>query len=109
MHGSFHEIIEMLPQGLNILSIFLQILGISIPIIYTEIKEKKNNSSRENTVEKSVNFNIKTQDGAKNSTKLVQQMCKTIVTSGILNENLQGYNNSNIKKISIQYNFNIQV
>lgn len=109
VHGSFHEIMEMSPQGLNILNIFLQILGISIPIIYTELKEKKNNLSREKTVEKTVNFNIKAQDASKNSTKLVQQTCKTIVASGILNEDLKGYNNSNIKKINIQYNINIQV
>jgi len=107
--GSFHEVIEMLPQGLNILSIFLQILGISIPIIYAEIKEKKNKTSKENTVEKTVNLNIEIQNDAKNSIKLVQQTCKTMVASGILNENLQGYNNSNIKKIKIQYNINIQV
>lgn len=108
-HGSFHEIIEMLPQGLNILSVFLQILGISIPIIYTEIKEKKYNSSQENTIEKTVNFDIQAQEDTKDSTKLIQQTCKTIVASGILNEDLQGYNNSNIKKINIKYNIKIQV
>jgi hypothetical protein len=109
MHGSFHEVIEMLPQGLTILSIFLQMLGIGIPIIYEEIKEKRNKLNKENTVDKIVNFNIKAQNNDKNSTQLIQQMCKTIVSSGILNENLQGYNNSNIQKINIQYNFNIQV
>lgn len=108
-HASFHEIIEMLPQGLEILNIFLQILGISIPIIYTEIKEKKTKPSQETTIEKSFNFNIITQNNTQHSAKIVQQTCETIVASGILNENLQGYNNNNIKKINIQYNFDIQV
>ncbi len=107
-YGSFHEIIQMLPQGLDILNIFFQILGISTPIIYTEIKEKKNKESKVNKVEKTVNFNIINPNNNKNSTKMIQQTCKEILDSGILNDNLEGYNNSNIKEIKIQYNINIQ-
>lgn len=109
IYGSFHEIVEMLPQGLDILNIFLQILGISIPILYTEITDSKNKLNKENTVEKTINFNIINQKNNKNSVKMIEQTCKTIVDSGILNENLQGYNNDNINKIIIQYDFNIQV
>lgn len=108
-YGSFHEIIEMLPNGLDILNIFLQILGISIPIIYTEIKERKNKLNKNNTIEKVVNLNITNERNTKKSAKIVQQTCQTIIASGILNDNLQGYNNSNIRKINIQYNINIQV
>lgn len=107
--GSFHELIEMLPQGLDILNIFLQLLGISIPIIYAEIKEKKEQEKKKTKIKKSVNLNIVNQNKIKDSTKTIHQTCKTIVSSGILNENLQGYNNSNIKEIKIQYNINIQV
>mgnify|MGYP006990332574 CR=1 FL=1 len=48
-----------LPQGLDILNIFFQILGISTPIIYTEIKEKKNKESKVNKVEKTVVVNFR--------------------------------------------------
>lgn len=105
--GSFHEIINMLPQGLDILNIFLQILGISIPIIYSEIKEKKKESQTK--LEKTINFNISNQTGTKDSIKAIQKTCKTLASSGLLNDNSQGYNNSNIKEIKIKYNVNIQI
>lgn len=107
--GSFHEIIDMLPQGMDILNIFLQILGISIPIIYAEVKAKGKKEKSKNKIDKTVNFNIINQSNNKDSKKIVQQACKTIATSGIFNENFNGYNDSNIKEIKIQYNINIQV
>lgn len=106
-YGSFHEIITMLPQGLEILNIFLQILGICVPIIYAESKEKKQKANT--TLEKTVDFNISSQKNTKDAAKVIQQTCKTIAASGLLDENLQGYNNSNIKEIKIRYNVNIQL
>lgn len=107
--GSFHEIIDMLPQGIDVLNIFLQILGISIPIIYTEVKAKSKKEKPQNKIDKTVNFNIINQSNSKNSNKIVQQTCKALAASSIINENFNGYNNSNIKEIKIQYNINIQV
>lgn len=107
--GSFHEIIDMLPQGIDILNIFLQILGISIPIIYTEVKEKTKKEKPQNKIDKTVNFNIVNQKNNNDCKKNIQQVCKSIAVSGIFNEDFNGYNNSNIKEIKIQYNINIQV
>lgn len=107
--GSFHEIIDMLPQGMDVLNIFLQILGISIPIIYTEAKAKTKKEKPQNKIDKTVNFNIISQSNSSDSKKNIQQACKAIANSGIFNENFNGYNNSNIKEIKIQYNINIQV
>ena len=107
--GSFHEIIDMLPQGIDILNIFLQILGISIPIIYTEVKEKTKKEKPQNKIDKTVNFNIVNQNNNNDCKKNIQQVCKAIAVSGIFNEDFNGYNNSNIKEIKIQYNINIQV
>lgn len=107
--GSFHEIIDMLPQGMDVLNIFLQILGISIPIIYTEVREKTNKEKPQNKIDKIVNLNIISQSNSTDSKKNIQQACKTIAASGIFDENFSGYNNSNIKEIKIQYNINIQV
>lgn len=106
-YGSFHEIISMFPQGLEILNIFLQILGICVPIIYAESKEKKQKSNA--TLEKTVDFNISNQKNTKDAAKVIQQTCKTLAASGLLDENMQGYNNSNIKEIKIKYNINIQL
>lgn len=109
-YGCFHEIIKILKsKGYEILTIFFQILGITIPIVQTEIHEKGSKSNEDSTVEKTVNFNIINQNDTENSAKMIQQTCSMIAASGILNENLQGYNNSNIKKINVQYNINIQV
>lgn len=107
--GSFHEIIDMLPQGMDVLNIFLQILGISIPIIYTEVKEKIKKEKPQNKIDKTVNFNIINQNNNNDYKKNIQQVCKAIATSDIFNEDFNGYNNSNIKEIKIQYNINIQV
>ena len=59
--------------------------------------------------EKTVDFNISSQKNTKDVAKVIQQTCKTITASGLLDENLQGYNNSNIKEIKIRYNVNIQL
>ena len=107
--GSFHEVIDMLPQGVEILNIFLQILGISIPIIYAEIKTKSKKEKPQNKIDRTVNINIINQSNNKDSKKIVQQACRTIAASNIFNENFNGYNDSNIKEIKIQYNINIHV
>lgn len=107
--GSFHEIISMQPHGLEILNIFLQILGISIPIIYSEMKEKRKEKKAKTKLKKTVTFNISNQTGTKDSIKAIQNTCKTLAASDLLNNNLQGYNNSNIKEIKIKYNVNIQI
>lgn len=115
-YGSFHEIIAMLPQGVELLNIFLQILGICVPIVYSEIKEKKQKLNSESEkqkpnseLEKSINFNISTKSNTKYSVKAIKQLCHNLVATGLLNENLQGYNNTNIKHIEIKYVVNIQL
>ena len=85
----------------------MQILGICVPIIYAEAKEKKQKANT--TLEKTVDFNISSQKNTKDVAKVIQQTCKSIAASGLLDENLQGYNNSNIKEIKIRYNVNIQL
>lgn len=107
--GSFIECFEIGKNGLELLAIFLQLLGIAVPIIYSEIKnKKKNKTSSSNT---SINMDIEIDTSLIHTDReisdLIQQTSKVVTTSNLLNVNLQGYNNDNIKDIKIEYQVNI--
>lgn len=106
-HGSFIEFLEAGQNGLEILKIFIQLLGISVPIIYSEIKEKR---KKEPPIQIQENMKITTaiQYPDKNISELIDQTCQMINNSNILNKNLQGYNEKNIKEIKIEYHIEIQ-
>ncbi len=110
-YGSFHEIIDMLAEGHEYINIFLQVLGITVPIVYTEIKGRRNRAKSKDkpTVSKEVNFNITTKNRSKNSSAAIQQTCEALFSSGILDDDLHGYNNKNIKSIELKYNIDIHV
>ena len=107
--GSFIEYFEIGKNGLELLAIFLQLLGIAVPIIYTEIKSKKKNNERFGGT--SINIDIEAGTSLVSNDReisdLIQQTSHVITTSSLLNVNLQGYNNDNIKDIKIKYEVNI--
>lgn len=106
--GSFIEFLEIGQKGLDVLNIFLQLLGIGIPIIYSEIKDKQKKKIPEAIVKKDVEINISNIKDHKAMSELIQQTCKIINESDLLTNNQQGYNNSNIKEINVHYQINIQ-
>lgn len=107
--GSFLEYIEAGQNGLEILKIFIQLLGIAVPIIYSEIKEKRKKKTTETTViQKNVEINIKSIHHQQNVAELIQNTCQLINSSDILTQNQQGYSNNNIKEIKVEYRINIQ-
>lgn len=105
MQGSFMEFLEIGQNGLELLNIFLQLLGITVPIIYTEITKKKNNEKKEKQASKNVNIKISTEasQNKQEISNLIQQTCQITMASNLLNINLQGYNNDNIKEIKIEF------
>lgn len=109
MQGSFIEYFEIGQNGLELLKIFIQLLGISVPIIYSEIKMKKkaNIKTDESTIHMEVKINTAIQNEHEIS-DLIQQTCQIATNSNLLNINLQGYNNSNVKDIKIEYQVSSQ-
>lgn len=107
--GSFIECFDIGKNGLELLNIFLQLLGVAVPIIYSEIKHKKKKSKANEST--ALDMNIKTDTSvSKNDQEifdLIQQTSRVVITSKVLNRNLQGYNNNNIKDIKIEYEVNI--
>ncbi len=106
--GSFLEYLEVGQYGLEILNIFLQLLGITIPIIYSEIKEKHKKSQPQTVIRKNVEINVISSQADKNVSELIQNTCQLINSSDILVDDQQGYNNTNIQEIEVQYHINIQ-
>ena len=108
--GSFIEFLEAGNNGLEILKIFIQLLGITVPIVYTEIREKRKKKLTETPViSKNVEVNVSLAQNEKNVSELIQNTCQLINSSNLLNNSQQGYNNKNIQEITIEYNINIQV
>lgn len=105
--GSFIECLEIGKNGLELLTIFLQLLGISVPIIYSEIKGKKKNRSSDASINMDIEINTSLVHNDQEIAALIQQTSKVVMTSNLLNVNLQGYNNDNIKDIKIEYQVNI--
>ena len=106
--GSFLEYIEAGQNGLEILKIFIQLLGIAVPIMYSEIKEKRKKKSPKTTaIQKNVEVNIKSIHN-QNVAELIQNTCQLINSSDILTHNQQGYSNENIQEIKVEYRINIQ-
>lgn len=107
--GSFLEYIEAGQNGLEILKIFIQLLGITVPIIYSEIKEKRKKKTPETTViQKNVEVNIKYKHDQQNVAELIQNTCQLINSSDVLTHNQQGYSNNNIQQIKVEYRIDIQ-
>ncbi|MBQ3546557.1 MAG: pentapeptide repeat-containing protein [Lachnospiraceae bacterium] len=106
--GSFIEYLELGQNGLEILNIFIQLMGISVPIIYAEIKEKHKKSKPEIKIQKNVEINIKQTKNRNNTSELIQQTYQLINSTNILTDDQQGYNSDNIKEINVNYKINIQ-
>ncbi|MFR2710735.1 pentapeptide repeat-containing protein [Frisingicoccus sp.] len=108
--GSFLEYIEAGQNGLEILKIFIQLLGITVPIIYSEIKEKRKKKAPKTTsIQKNVEVNIQSIHDQQNVAELIQNTCQLINSSDILTHNQKGYSNDNIQEIKVEYHINIQV
>ena len=107
-NGSFLEYLEAGEIGLEILKIFIQLLGISVPIIYAELKEKRKKKPPKTTIQKDVEINITQAQNQKDTAELIQKTCQLLNASDMLTGDQQGYNNSNIKEIKVSYRINIQ-
>lgn len=107
-NGSFFEILEASEIGFELLNIFLQILGISIPIIYSEFREKKKKDTQNIIIEKNLEINISNAKKESNTAELIQKTCELINSSNVLTYDQAGFNNKNIKEIKVQYKINIQ-
>lgn len=108
--GSFIEGIEVGKYGLEIFAIFINILGIAIPISYSEIKQKKKDMAQEpvnRELQKEVNIEISLQEDNTKSAEIIQQTCQMLTNSNILSNDFQGYNNTNIKEINVKYQISI--
>lgn len=104
MQGSFIEYFEVGQNGLELLKIFIQLLGISAPIIYSEINRKKQNNGKTETAV--IHMEVKINTAINNEhelSDLIQQTCQIATNSSLLSIDLQGYNNNNIKDIKIEY------
>ena len=53
-------------------------------------------------------INIISSQADKNVSELIQNTCQLINSSDILVDDQQGYNNTNIQEIEVQYHINIQ-
>ncbi|MBQ2917272.1 MAG: pentapeptide repeat-containing protein [Clostridia bacterium] len=106
--GSFIEIIEAGQYGLELLNIFIQLLGIGIPIIYSEIKEKHKKKPIQTKIQKDIEVNISNFKNEQATAEMIQKTCQLINSSDILVCDQQGYNNNNIKEIKVKYKINIQ-
>lgn len=107
-NGSFWEYIEVGQNGLEILKIFIQLLGITVPIIYSETKEKHKKEPPKTKIQKDVEINITDSRNQKDTAELIQKTCQLINASDMLTSDQRGYNNNNIKEIKIKYRINIQ-
>lgn len=101
MYGSFIEWISSPENILECLKIFISLLGITVPIVYSSIKdkkEKKNNKSNNNPVMPQVLF-INSDNISLNIN--VQNGCQIINNNNIIEKDFCGYTNENIKYINI--------
>lgn len=108
--GSFIEYLEAGQNGLELFKIFIQILGISVPIIYSELKEKKKerkNPKQPIHIKKDVEIVGIAKRTDKDVVDLINQACEIVSNADILTKDLHGYNNSNIKEIKIEYHMEI--
>lgn len=110
--GSFIEGIEAGKYGLELLTIFLELLGIVVPIVYSEKKETRKKKTKDKSqvggkIQKDVNIDISLQQNNEKAAEMIQQTCQMLTNTNILNDNVQGYNNSNIKEIKINYQISI--
>lgn len=103
MDGSFWECLEIGENGLEILTIFFQILGICIPIVYSEIKEKRKKTEHITMEKKDLNINVSYEISESKVTELIQSTCNLLNNSDLFVSDMQGYNNENIKEIKIEY------
>ncbi len=101
--GSFWEYIQIGEGGLEILKIFIQLLGISVPIIYSEIKEKRKNQLPQKIEKKALDIQVSIEPSELDATKLIQSTCKLLDKSDLFVSDMHGYNNKNIKEIKIEY------
>lgn len=106
-HGSFIEDIIAGAGGLEVFKIFIQLLGIAAPIIYSEFKEKRKKHTDKKSIKKEVEINI-SQKNNDDAALLIQKTCQMLETSDILQNDIKGYNNQNISEIHISYKINIQ-
>ena len=88
---------------LEILKIFIQLLGISVPIIYSEIKEKRKNQLPQKIEKKALDIQVSIEPSELDATKLIQSTCKLLDKSDLFVSDMHGYNNKNIKEIKIEY------
>lgn len=102
-NGSFWEKIEIGQTGLEIIKIFVQLLGISAPIIYSEIKEKRKKRKKNISEKKDIKIEISFEAPNKNTNQLIQNTCNLLNEADIISEDMQGYNNLNIKELKIEY------
>ena len=101
--GSFWEYIQMGEGGLEILKIFIQLLGISVPIIYSEIKDKKKKQTIKEIEKKELDIQISLEPSVPDVAKLIQSTCQLLDKSELLTSDMNGYNSQNIKEIKIEY------
>ncbi len=94
-NGSFHEWISCSENMLACLDIFLTLLGITVPIVYDAIKERKKKTSSSildlsNCKQENVIVNITINNG-----------CHILNDCGFVENNYYGYNDKNIQNINI--------
>lgn len=105
--GSFWENIEIGQTGLEIIKIFIQLLGISAPIIYSEIKEKRKKQKNNISSKKDIKIEMSFETPSTNATQLIQNTCNLLNKSDIISKDMQGYNNLNIKELKIEYHVEV--
>lgn len=90
----FCECFEAGKNGLEILKIFMELLGITdVPIIYTEFDEKKED----------LGYTVFTEDKKVDMSELIQLICKLVDYSDVCTEGHLCYNKENIKEICVRY------
>lgn len=106
-HGSFIENIIAGAGGLEVFKIFIQLLGIAAPIIYSELKEKRKEKADKKSIKKEVEINV-SHSNKEDAAVLVQKTCQMLETTDILKNDINGYNNQNISEIHVSYKINVQ-
>lgn len=105
--GSFIENIIAGAGGLELFKIFIQLLGIVAPIIYSEHKDKHKEHANKKSIKKEIEINITPQNND-DTALLIQKTCQMIESSDILKNDIKGYNNQNVSEIYVSYKINIQ-
>ena len=105
-YGSFIEWISSPDSILECIKIVISLLGIAVPIIYSNRKDKdneKNNDSKTNQQVLLPQVLFYNCDNISINTS-IHNGCEIINNSSILNEDFSGYTNDNVKYISIDLN-----